>query len=126
MSTAMSITIPVRIRWWKRYKGVVIIPPRGDRRKELLDALFTDPNKQDMIELSGTTFYGKLKAVLWGETVEFNVSLILYVWPIKDLGTELLFLLAGSDCDLCVMSMLRAINQYTTVRGTLTLYIPHT
>jgi hypothetical protein len=121
---SMAITIPVRIKWWRRYKGVVIIPPRGDRRKELLKALFAGVGNHDMIELSGSEFYGKLKAVLWGEAVEFNVSLILYVWPIKDLGTELLFLLAGSDCDLCVMSMLRAINQYTTVKGTLTLYIP--
>ncbi len=120
----MAITIPVRIKWWRRYKGVVIIPPRGDRRKELLKALFAGVGNHDMIELSGTTYYGKLKAVLWGEAVEFNVSLILYVWPIKKLGTELLFLLAGSDCDLCVMTMLRAINQYTTVRGTLTLYMP--
>jgi hypothetical protein len=118
---SMAITIPVKIRWWKRYKGVVIIPPRGDRRKDLLKAL----GNHDMVVLSGTTYYGKLRAVLWGETVEFNVSLILYAWPIKKLGTELLFLLVGSDCDFCVMNMLRAINQYTTVRGTLTLYIPH-
>jgi len=123
MSTAMSLTIPVRIRWWRRYKGVVIIPPRGDRRKELLKALFADGD--DMLKLSGSEFYGKLRAILWGEHIEFNVSLILYVWPIKSLGTELLFLLVGSDCDLCVMNVLRAINQYTTVRGTLTLYIPH-
>jgi hypothetical protein len=124
MSTA--ITIPVKIRWWRRYKGVVIIPPRSDRRKDLLKTLSSEVGKQDMVELSGTTFYGKLKAVLWGEPVEFNVSLILYVWPIKKLGTELLFLLVGSDCDFCVMSVLRAINQYTTVRGTLTLYILRT
>ncbi len=124
MSTA--ITIPVRIRWWRRYKGVVIIPPRGDRRKDLLKALLAGVGNHDYIELSGTTYYGKLRAILWGEAVEFNVSLILYVWSIKDLGTELLFLLVGSDCDLCVMSILRSINQYTTVRGTLTLYIPQT
>ena len=103
---------------------MVIIPPRGGRRKELLSVLLAGGN--DMLELSGSEFYGKLRAVLWGEHVEFNVSLILYVWPIKNLGTELLFLLIGSDCDVCVMNMLRAINQYTTVRGTLTLYIPHT
>jgi len=116
----MAITIPVKIRWWKRYRGVVIIPPRGDKRKDLLKAL----GNHDYIELSGSEFYGRLRAVLWGEAVEFNVSLILYAWPIKDLGTELLFLLVGSDCDLCVIGILRAINQYATVRGTLTLYIP--
>ena len=124
MSTA--ITIPVKIRWWRRYKGVVIIPPRGGKRKDLLKALLAGDHDMNMIKLSGTTFYGKLRAVLWGEHVEFNVSLILYVWPIRNLGTELLFLLIGSDCDVCVMNMLRAINQYTTVRGTLTLYIPQT
>jgi hypothetical protein len=121
----MSITIPVKVRWWKRYKAVVVIPPRGNDRKDLLKALAAEVGTYDLIELSGSEFYGKLKAVLWGEQVEFNVSLRLYVWPIKSLGTELLFLLVGSDCDFCVLSMLRAINQYTTVKGTLTLYIPH-
>jgi len=119
MST--EITIPVRIRWWKRYKNVVIIPPRGNERKELLKALSAD---SDMLKLSGSTYYGKLKAILWGETTEFNVSLRLFAWPIKDLGTELLFLLVGSDCESCIKNIIAAINQYTTVRGTLTLYIP--
>jgi hypothetical protein len=119
-----TVIVPVKVRWWRRYRGVVIIPPRGGRRKELLSVLLAGGN--DMLELSGSEFYGRLRAILWGEHVEFNVSLILYVWPIKNLGTELLFLLIGSDCDVCVMNMLRAINQYTTVRGTLTLYIPHT
>ena len=122
----MSLTIPVKIRWWKRYKGVVIIPPRGVNRKDLLKALSAEVGTHDLVMLSGSEFYGKLKAILWGEPVEFNVALRLYVWPIKDLGTELLFLLVGSDCDLCVMSLLRAINQYATVRGSLTLYIPTT
>ena len=122
----MNLSIPVRIRWWKRYRGVVIIPPRSDSRKDLLKALSAEVGNQDLVMLSGSEFYGRLKAVLWGVPVEFNVSVRLYVWPIKTLGTELLFLLVGSDCDFCVMSMLRAINQYATVRGTLTLYIPHT
>lgn len=120
MST--EITIPVRIRLWRRYKGIVIIPPRGGRRKELLKALSTD---DDMLKLSGSEFYGKLKAVMWGETVEFNVSLRLFAWPIKDLGMELLFLLVSSDCESCIKNIIAAINQYATVRGTLTLYIPH-
>jgi len=119
MST--EITIPVRIRLWRRYKGIVIIPPRGGRRKELLKALSTD---DDMFKLSGSTFNGRLRAILWGETVEFNVSLRLFAWPIKNLGTELLFLLVGSDCEVCIKNIIAAINQYTTVRGTLTLYIP--
>jgi len=120
MST--EITIPVRIRLWRRYKGIVIIPPRGARRKELMKALSTDGD--DMLKLSGTTYYGKLRAILWGETVEFNVSLRLFAWPIKTLGTELLFLLTGSDCESCIKNIIAAINQYTTVKGTLTLYIP--
>jgi hypothetical protein len=122
MST--EITIPVRIRLWRRYKNIVIIPPRGIKRKELLKAL--SAGDHDMIELSGSEFYGKLRAVLWGEAVEFNVSLRLFAWPIKTLGTELLFLLVGSDCESCIKNIIAAINQYTTVRGTLTLYIPHT
>jgi hypothetical protein len=120
MST--EITIPVRIRLWRRYKGIVIIPPRGNERKELLKALSADG---DMLKLSGSTFNGRLRAVLWGEAVEFNVSLRLFTWPIKNLGTELLFLLVGSDCEPCIKNIIAAINQYATVRGTLTLYIPH-
>jgi len=121
MSTA--ITIPVRIRWWRRYKDIVIIPPRGNERKELLKALSVDGN--DMLKLSGSMLNGKLRAILWGETVEFNVTMRLFAWPIKNLGTELLFLLVSSDCDPCIKNIIAAINQYATVRGTLTLYIPH-
>jgi len=120
MST--EITIPVRIRLWRRYKNIVIIPPRGNERKELLKVLSTDGD--DMLKLSGSTFNGRLRAILWGEAIEFNVSLRLFAWPIKDLGTELLFLLVGSDCESCVKNIIAAINQYATVRGTLTLYIP--
>jgi len=87
-----------------------------------MKALSTDGD--DMLKLSGTTYYGKLRAILWGETVEFNVSLRLFAWPIKTLGTELLFLLTGSDCESCIKNIIAAINQYTTVKGTLTLYIP--
>ena len=104
---------------------MVIIPPRSDKRKDLLKALAAEVGTHDMLELSGSEFHGKLRAILWGEPVEFNVALRLYVWPIKDLGTELLFLLIGSDCDFCVLRILRAIDQYATVRGSLTLYIPN-
>ena len=110
---------------WRRYKGIVIIPPRGNERKELLKALSTDGNHDMLLKLSGSTFNGRLRAILWGETTEFNVSLRLFAWPIKNLGTELLFLLVGSDCESCIKNIIAAINQYATVRGTLTLYIPH-
>jgi hypothetical protein len=108
-----QVEIPVRIRVWKRYRyRVVLIPPRGETRKMLVNELE-----------SGNEYYGMLRAYRYGEPISFKVGVKFYIWSWEG-GLNTVFVVTDTDCKFCVEMLEDLINQQGTVNGTLTLYLP--
>jgi hypothetical protein len=113
-----QVEIPVKMSIWRRYKGVVLVPPRkAELRRELDNTLS-----------SGGTYYGTLKAVLFGEPWQFKVGVKFYRWEWenrqKSRGLNTHFVITETDCKICIENIEEYINKYGNARGTLTLYLP--
>jgi hypothetical protein len=108
----MELEIPVKIRVWKRYRyRIVLIPPRGDIRQTLSRLN------------SGDEYYGVLRHWYYGEARSFKVGVKFYTWSWEG-GLNTVFVITDSDCKFCVDVLKNLINQYGTVNGVLTLYLP--
>ena len=124
----VAIQTPVRARYWKKYKSIVLIPRREERRKELVREFQKALGVSSLAELSGTVLFGRLKVSIFGEQVEFEVVVKVYAWVMtvvgREAGLELFFVVVNDDCLECMMRVLRAINMFGGVKGSLTLTIP--
>jgi len=111
-----SLEIPVKMSIWRRYKEVVLIPPRKLRRE--LDNTFS----------SGGVYYGVLRVIMFGESRQFKVGVKFYRWEWvnrqKSRGLNTHFVITETDCKICVEDIEKYINEYGNARGTLTLYLP--
>ena len=112
-----QIDIPVRVRWWKRYKKLVLIPPRKEIRKELLNELS-----------SGNEYYGVVRISKYGEYMTFKVGVKFYVWSWKNKenipGLNTIFVIEETDCRICVDDIVDLVNKQGGTKGFLTLYLP--
>jgi hypothetical protein len=112
-----QVDIPVRVRWWKKYKRLVLIPPRRETRKELLNELS-----------SGNEYYGIVRISKYGEPVTFKVGVKFYVWSWENKekipGLNTIFVIVDTDCHVCIDDVTELVNQQGGTRGILTLYLP--
>jgi hypothetical protein len=112
-----QIEIPVRVRWWRKYKRLILIPPRGGIRKGLLNELS-----------SGNEYYGVVRISRYGEYMTFKVGVKFYVWSWKNKenipGLNTVFVIVDTDCHICVDDIVDLVNKQGDTKGILTLYLP--
>jgi len=112
-----QVDIPVRVRWWRKYKRLVLIPPRRETRKELLNELS-----------SGNEYYGVVRISKYGEPMTFKVGVKFYVWSWKNKenipGLNTIFVIEETDCRICVDNIVDLVNKQGGTKGFLTLYLP--
>lgn len=113
-----SLEIPVKVSIWRKYKGVVLIPPRKSELRKELDNTFS----------SGGVYYGVLSAIMFGEKWTFKVGVKFYRWEWENKrgshGLNTFFVITESDCFTCVENVIEYVNEYGNANGTLTLYLP--
>jgi len=113
-----TLKIPVKIRWWKKYKGLVLVPPRNHELKRKLMESFS----------SGATCHGILRAVMFGESWTFKVNVKFYTWQYVNRqnshGMNTIFVINETDCRVCIENIIEYLNTYGNVNGVLTLYLP--
>ena len=113
-----QVEIPVKMSIWRKYKGVVLIPPRKEELRKELDNTLS----------SGGTYYGTLKAVLFGEPWVFKTTVKFYRWEWENRqgshGLNTIFVITESDCYICIENILEYVNTYGNANGILTLYLP--
>jgi len=110
--------MPVKVRWWRKYKSIVLVPPRkAELRKELDNTL-----------ASGNEYYGILSVVLFGERRNFKVGVKFYRWEWINTrgshGLNTIFVITETDCNYCVEYVMDYVGKYGTANGILTLYLP--
>ena len=124
----VTIQTPVRARYWKKYKTIVLIPRREERRKQLVSQLQTALHAKSLSELSGSILFGKLRVSVMGEPIEFEVATKVYTWIIAkaggEAGLELVFVIVGDNCLECMTRVLGMVNSFCEVKGILELSIP--
>ena len=112
-----TVEIPVRVRWWRKYKRLVLIPPRKAELKQKLDVLN-----------SSGVYYGLCKVLMFGEWRSFKVGVKFYRWEWENKqgsrGLNTIFVITETDCRICIEDVEEYINKYGDVRGFLTLYLP--
>ena len=112
-----QLEIPVRVRWWSKYGNLVLIPPRGGIRRELLSELS-----------SGSEYYGVVKVLRYGESMMFKVGVKFYTWAWQNKenvhGLNTIFVIVETDCHICIDDIVDLVNQQGGTRGVLTLYLP--
>jgi len=112
-----QVEIPVKVSIWRKYKGVVLIPPRKAELRRELDNTFS----------SGGVYYGVLEAIMFGERWTFKVGVKFYRWEWenrqKSRGLNTIFVITESDCHVCIENIMEYVNEYGNARGTLTLYL---
>jgi len=113
-----TMEIPVKISWWKKYKRLVLVPPRNAELRRKLDSMLN----------SGGVYYGLCKVLMFGEPWRFKVGVKFYRWEWensrKSRGLNTIFVITESDCNICIEDIEEYINKYGNARGTLTLYLP--
>jgi len=113
-----SLEIPIKIRWWRRYRKLVLVPPRKVELRKELDNTFS----------SGGVYYGVLSAIMFGERWSFKVGVKFYRWEWENKqgshGLNTFFVITDSDCRVCIDGVIEYINKYGNTRGLLTLYLP--
>jgi len=113
-----QVEIPVKVSIWRKYKGVVLIPPRKAELRRELDSMFS----------SGGVYYGVLRVIMFGEPWTFKVGVKFYRWEWenrqKSRGLNTHFVITETDCKICIENIEEYINKYGNARGTLTLYLP--
>ena len=111
-----TMEIPVKISWWKKYKRLVLVPPRNAELRRKLDSMLN----------SGGVYYGLCKVLMFGEPWRFRVVVKFYRWEWENKqgshGLNTIFVITDSDCHTCIESIVEYINKYGNARGTLTLY----
>ena len=127
-TTQSQIQTQVRVRYWKKYKTIVLIPPREEKRKELAKELQKALGINDLSGLSGSVLFGVLSVSIAGEQVKFEVAVKVYTWLIvkggREAGLELVFVVVGDNCHECMARVWGAVNTFGGARGSLILYIP--
>ena len=113
-----EIEVPIRVRYWRKYKSLVLIPPRrSELRKELDNTL-----------VSGGEYYGVIKVIMFGESRQFNVGVKFYRWEWENRqgsrGLNTVFVVTESDCHFCMEDVMKYVMEYGTANGVLTLYLP--
>jgi len=112
------VEIPVKVSWWKKYKGLVLYPPRDHELKKLLISKFN----------SGGMYYGFLKVVMFGESLRFKVGVKFYTWNYvnnqKSHGLNTIFVVSEANCHVCIGDIMEYVNEYGNANGVLTLYLP--
>jgi len=113
-----TMEIPIKIRWWERYKRLVLVPPRNAELRWKLDSMLN----------SGGVYYGTLRAIMYGEPWTFKVGVKFYRWEWENKhgshGLNTFFVITDSDCKICIEDVMEYVNKYDSVRGTLTLFLP--
>jgi len=113
-----TMEIPVKISWWRKYKRLVLVPPRNAELKQKLDSMFN----------SGGVYYGLCRVLMFGEPWQFKVSVKFYKWEWENKqgshGLNTIFVITESECRICIEDIMEYIDRYGNVRGTLTLYLP--
>jgi hypothetical protein len=116
------------VRYWKKYKSIVLVPPREEKRKELIRKIQKALGVNDLSGLSGSTLFGVLNVSITGEQVKFEVAVKVYTWLIakggREAGLELVFVVVGDNCLECMMRVWNAVNMFGEEKGVLTLSIP--
>jgi len=108
----------VKVSIWRKFKGLVLIPPRDhELKRKLVERLN-----------SGAMCYGVLKAIMYGEPWQFKVGVKFYMWEWenrqKSRGLNTVFVIIEADCRICVENVIEYINNYGNANGVLTLYLP--
>ena len=110
--------IPIKISWWKKYKRLVLVPPRNAELRRKLDSMLN----------SGGVYYGLCKVLMFGEPWHFKVGVKFYRWEWenrqKSRGLNTFFVITESDCNICIEDIEEYVSKYGNARGTLTLYLP--
>jgi hypothetical protein len=112
-----QIEIHVRVKWWKKYKRLVLIPPRSEVRKGLINELS-----------SANTYYGIVRISKYGEYMTFKVGVKFYTWAWQNKknipGLNTIFVIVETNCNICVDDIVDLVNHQGGTRGVLTLYLP--
>ncbi len=116
------------MRYWKNYESIVLIPPREEKRRELVRELQKALGVNDLSGVSGSVLPGVLSVSIFNKPVEFEVVVKVYAWIIirggRKAGLELFFIVMSDNCHECMARVWDAVNTFGEVKGSLTLYIP--